>query len=165
MIRVLTVMMAALLPVATSGAECTLENARYNQPDSGWTLQFNPVPVDSAPNQIAAFELDMPASRLTLVGGIFVPNGFGSPLYRVDGPCSQSSGATCGFVEDDAVAVYTNGSDGIEMLDVAEGRAGSAPQQILLPKLAAGMWYSMYRETEFADQLNPTDVFTLVGCD
>lgn len=164
MIRSL-VMLAALLPGVAVGAECTLENARYNQPGSGWTLTFEPIPKGFAANQMAAFTIEMPASELKLTGGIWVPNGFGSPLYRVEGRCSPASKNLCGFIEDEAVAVYGNTDEGIVMLDVEAGGTGAAPQQILLPELSVSLWYSMYRGNEFTEELDPTDVFTLVGCD
>lgn len=150
------------LATAAQAADCTIENARYEQGASDWVLTFRPVPQASAANQTAAFTIDLPASKLALDGAVHRPNGFGSPLWSIAGPCSVAKSDTCTFVEGDGTAIYGNGADGVAWFDDSPGAA--APRQVILPRLAASMWYSMYRDTAFGDG-DPGDVFTLVGCD
>lgn len=152
-----------LLTGAAEAADCTISNARYEHGQAAWWLSFKPVPRISAPKQTAAFIIELPNSDVTLEGAIHRPNGFGSPLWSISGPCSEDSAETCAFVEGQANAAYGNYGGKVGWLDDARG--AKAPDQVILPGLAAGLWYSNYRGTEFADEGNEGDVFTLTGCD
>lgn len=150
-----------LTPGLAQAATCTIENGRYSQASSGWTLQLMPVPADAAANQTMAFSLAMPLSGITLTGAVFRPNGYGSALVMVDGPCGGDSTETCPFIEDQTL--YANTDAGMAMIDDEAG--APAPRQLLIPNLSATIWYSLHRETEFPDGVDPSDVFTLEGCE
>lgn len=150
-----------LTPGLAQAATCTIENGRYGQPSSAWQLQLKPVPHDAAANQTMAFTLHMPLSGADLTGSVFRPNGYGSALVIVEGPCASGDTETCQFIEDQTL--YANTDAGIVMIDDDAGAA--APRQLLIPKLAATLWYSFYRGTEFVDGVDPVDVFTLDGCE
>lgn len=161
MIRTLAIALA-LMPGLAVGADCTISNARYEHDQTAWYLSFKPVPKMSAPNQTAAFIIEMPNSDVTLEGAVHRPNGFGSPLWSIDGPCSETSAERCSFVEGNPAA-YGNYGGKVDWFDDTAG--AKAPDQLILPQLAVSLWYSMYREMEFAPDANEGDVFTLVGCD
>ena len=72
-----------LLTGATQAADCTLTHARYKQPDAPWWLTFKRVPQFAAPNQMAAFYLELPNSGVEMQGGVSIPNGFVSPLWSI----------------------------------------------------------------------------------
>lgn len=163
MVRTLVIVVACALSVPTLAQDCTLENARYIQSDSGWTLTFEPVSREAAANETASFSINLPASPLVLDGGIYRPNGFGSAQYSIQGPCSLDGDTLCSFVEGPSPTVYANTESGVSMIDDEEG--ARAPRQIVLPQLAESIWYSMYRNSEFGDDVDPSDVFTLSGCD
>jgi len=157
-------MLAVLLLTGTAhGAECTISNARYEHDQAAWFLSFKPVPRFVAPNQTVAFIIEMPNSNVTLEGAIHRPNGFGSPLWSIEGPCSEESTETCSFVEGDNPAAYGNYGGKVGWLDDARG--AKAPDQLILPELSVSLWYSMYRGTEFEPDGGEGDVFTLTGCD
>ena len=162
MIRIL-VLAVVLLPTLAHGAECTLNNAQYSQVDGSWRLNFLPVPVSAASNQTAAFRLEFPNSGLLVDGAVYRPNGFGNPIYILDGPCGPDSAARCAFVEGASPTIYAGTADGITLLD-DETEGAAAPPQVLLPELSVSMWYSNYRSDEFVDSVGG-DVFALVGCD
>lgn len=163
MIRVL-VLVTALTPGLAFGAECTISNARYEHDQAAWYLSFKPVPKFVAPNQTAAFIIEMPNSDVTLEGAIHRPNGFGSPLWSISGPCSEGSTETCSFVtEGSNPAAYGNYGGKVDWFDDTPG--AKAPDQFILPQLAVSLWYSSYRAMEFVPDANEGDVFTLTGCD
>ena len=159
-----TVLAIVLLTGGAQAAECTISNARYENDDLTWWLSFKPVPRISAPNQSAAFILEMPNSGVTLEGAIHHPNGFGSPLWSISGPCQAGDAKVCSFVEGDPTAMYGNYGGSVAWIDDQPG--AKAPDQVILPRLAASLWYSMYRQEEFTrDDGGASDVFTLTGCD
>ena len=151
-----------LLTGAAHAAECTISNGRYEHDQAAWYLSFKPVPKFVAPNQTAAFIIEMPNAGVTLEGAVHRPNGFGSPLWSIEGPCSEGSAEGCSFVEGNPAA-YGNYGGKVDWFDDTAG--ARAPDQLILPQLAVSLWYSMYRETEFEQDNNEGDVFTLVGCD
>jgi len=159
----MTVLAMVLLSGASQAAECTISNARYEHDQAAWYLSFKPVPKFVAPNQTVAFIIEMPNSNVTLEGAIHRPNGFGSPLWSIEGPCSEESTETCSFIEGDNPAAYGNYGGKVDWLDDAAG--ARAPDQIILPELSVSLWYSMYRGMEFMPDANEGDVFTLTGCD
>lgn len=161
MIRIVVTALA-MLPGVAMGADCTIENARYKQVGGSWSLSFKPVPQISATNQTVAFIVELPNSALTLEGAVHRPNGYGSATYSIDGPCSDTSVESCSFLAEDAPTIYGGYADGIAMLDDAPGAV--APQQVLLPGLGRGIWYSMYRGGEDFEDADHDDVFTLTGC-
>jgi hypothetical protein len=159
-----TAVLAVLLVTGVAqGAECTISNARYEHDQAAWFLSFKPVPRFAAPNQTAAFIIEMPNSNVTLEGAIHRPNGFGSPLWSIKGPCFEGSAESCSFVEDGNPAAYGNYGGKVDWLDDARG--AKAPDQVILPQLAVSLWYSRYRELEFESDGREGDVFTLTGCD
>lgn len=163
MIRIL-VLAIAMMPVAAVGADCTTSNARYEHDQAAWYLSFKPVPRFSAPNQTTAFIIEMPNSDVALEGAVHRPNGFGSPLWSISGPCSEESTETCSFVtEGSNPAAYGNYGGKVDWFDDARG--AKAPDQLILPQLAVSLWYSMYRGAEFEPDMDAGDVFTLTGCD
>lgn len=148
-------------------AECTLYNARYKQPDAPWWLTFTQVPQFAAPNQTAAFYIELPNSGVTLTGGVSVPNGFGAPLWSISGPCSSEEGAkTCTFLDDPTNPSIYGIYDG-KVTFLSSERGSVAPDQVILPQLAVSLWYSSYRQDEWSDDgvVSPGDAFELVGCD
>lgn len=158
----LTVMAVLLLSGAAQASDCTITNARYEHDQAAWYLSFKPVPRFVAPNQTAAFIIEMPNSGVTLEGAVHRPNGFGSPLWSISGPCSEDSANSCTFVEGNPAA-YGNYGGKVDWLD--DGQGAQAPDQLILPELAVSLWYSQYRGTEFEQDNDEGDVFTLVGCD
>jgi hypothetical protein len=157
-----TVLAVLLLTGTAQAGDCTISNARYEHDQAAWYLSFKPVPKFVAPNQTAAFIIEMPNSGVVLEGAVHRPNGFGSPLWSIDGPCSETSAERCTFVEGNPAA-YGNYGGKVDWFDDAAG--ARAPDQLILPQLAVSLWYSMYREMEFAPDANEGDVFTLTGCD
>ncbi|MGB3337176.1 MAG: hypothetical protein WBA73_08365 [Devosia sp.] len=158
----MTVLAALLLTGATQAAECTISNARYENDKAAWWLSFKPVPRSAMSNQTASFIIELPTSGEILEGSIHRPNGFGSPLWSISGPCQSDSTDTCTFVEGESNAMYGNYDGIVTWLD--DKRGAAAPGQVILPRLAASLWYSMYRQDEF-DGTEGGDVFTLTGCD
>jgi hypothetical protein len=160
-----------LLTTATQAADCTLHNARYKQADAPWWITFKRVPQFGPANQVAAFYLELPNSSVEMNGGVSIPNGFGSPLWSIEGPCTPPEFAEegapiemCGFLgEDQYPAIYGEYDGVVRFLNTNDGAA--APEQIILPNLAASLWYSNYRQTEWLDEIEIGDAFTLVGCD
>lgn len=157
-----TILAIVLLGGSAQAAECTISNARYEHDQAAWWLSFKPVPKFSAPNQTAAFIIEMPNSNVRLEGAIHRPNGFGSPLWSISGPCAEDSTESCSFVEGNPAA-YGSYDSKVGWFDDALG--AKAPDQFILPQLAMSLWYSMYRGMEFEPDRNEGDVFTLVGCD
>jgi hypothetical protein len=158
----LTVLAVVLLTGSAQAAECTISNARYEHDQAAWWLSFKPVPKFSAPNQTAAFIIEMPNSDVVLEGAVHRPNGFGSPLWSISGPCSEDSAESCSFVEGNPAA-YGNYGGKVDWFDDTLG--AKAPDQLILPQLAVSLWYSMYRGMEFVSDGNEGDVFSLTGCD
>jgi hypothetical protein len=157
-----------VLSIALAGTphadECSLDNARYKQPDAAWWLTFVRVPQFAAPNQTAAFYIELPNSDVKLEGEVHVPNGFGAPLWSLDGPCRAGSIERCRFLEENQNPAIYGVYDGVVRF-LEGGRGAKAPDQIILPQLSESLWYSRYRETEWADDLSPGDAFLLDGCD
>jgi hypothetical protein len=162
--RLLLALAASLLLTGTPlGAECTLYDARYKQVDAPWWLTFKRVPQFAAANQTAAFYIELPNSDVELEGAVHVPNGFGSPLWTIEGPCAPDSSEICSFLEDyGSPSIYGSYAGKLQFLDIERG--SRAPEQLLLPGLAVSLWYSNYRE-EWADEVSPGDAFVLEGCD
>lgn len=158
----MTALAVLLLTGTSQAADCTISNARYEHDQAAWWLSFKPVPRISAPNQTAAFIIELPNSDVTLEGAVHRPNGFGSPLWSISGPCSEDGSETCSFVEGNPAA-YGSYSGKVGWFDDAAG--AGAPDQLILPQLAVSLWYSRYRETEFETGRNEGDVFTLTGCE
>ena len=160
-----------LLSGSAQAGECTLTNARYQQADAPWWLTFKRVPQFAAPNQVAAFYVELPNSGVELAGSVHSPNGFGSPLWSVEGPCTppeyQAEGGAaemCRFPDESQYAAIYGEYDGVvRFLDTGPGVA--APQQVILPGLAASLWYSSYRQTEWMEGIDIGDAFSLVGCE
>jgi hypothetical protein len=160
----LTVLATLLLVSAAQAAECSITNARYEHDQAAWWLSFKPVPRISAPNQTTAFIIELPNAQVTLEGAIHRPNGFGSPLWTISGPCSEESTDTCTFVNEGSnPAAYGNYGGKVDWFDDSAG--AKAPDQLILPELAVSLWYSMYRGTEFDVDGDVGDVFTLNGCE
>ncbi len=159
----LTLALPLALTTTALAAECTLYNARYTQAESPWVLTFKRVPQFAPANQIAAFYLELPTSGVELDGGVSVPNGFGSPLWSLTGPCGPESQETCSFLDDFAnPAAYGFYEGQLQFLDIERG--SRAPEQLLLAGLTMNLWYSNYRD-EWADGVTPGDAFILQGCD
>ncbi|MBE7732526.1 hypothetical protein [Devosia faecipullorum] len=143
--------------------ECTLHNARYKQPDAPWYLTFQRVPQIAAANQIAAFYLEMPNSGVTLNGAVHVPNGFGAPIWSISGVCGPGTSEICAFPDEDRHSPIYGLYDGkVRFLDSEPG--SNAPEQLIVPDLAASIWYSQYRNDEWFDAVSPGDAFMLDGC-
>ena len=153
---------AMLVTGSTQAADCTISNARYEHDQAAWYLSFKPVPKFVAPNQTAAFIIEMPNSGVTLEGAVHRPNGFGSPRWSIQGPCSPDSSESCTFLEGNPAA-YGNYGGKVGWFDDTAG--AKAPDQLILPQLAVSLWYSMYREDEFVPDGGEGDVFRLTGCD
>lgn len=143
--------------------ECPITHALYGQEGSDWSLRFMPVPDDGAANQIAAFEITMPGAPETVFdGGIYIPNGFGQPRgeIRLDPEENSSEPFWAGVVYaliDGTIAEFP--------WDPEQARdAIVSPQQILLPQFASSVWYSMLRESAFADDRTVLDTFVLRTC-
>ena len=163
MARLITLMAVLLLASPVQADDCTISNARYKQARAPWWLSFKPVPQFAAANQTAAFIIELPNSGVTLEGAVHRPNGFGAPQWSLSGPCSADSAGTCGFIEGENTSIYGDYAEGVGFLDDARG--AKAPDEVILPELAAGLWYSSYRQDEFLDEVEPGDAFILVGCD
>ncbi|ODT82908.1 MAG: hypothetical protein ABS76_05110 [Pelagibacterium sp. SCN 64-44] len=159
----MTMLAALALTGAAQAGECTIGNARYRHDQAAWWLSFKPVPQMAASNQTAAFIIVLPNSGVTLEGAVYRPNGFGSPIWSISGPCATGSAEICDFVEDEPSAIYGNYGGVAGFLDDARG--AGAPGQVILPRLAVSLWYSMYRQDEFEPDIEAGDVFTLTGCD
>jgi hypothetical protein len=147
------------MPIASLAAPCPFDHAIYGN-DAGWTLRFLPPGEDAAANQSAAFVLKL-RSGVEVDGAIYWPNGYGAPVYTLDGPCSaQADAERCEFLENGGATPYVLTEDGIDR--IPEAMDGAAPRQLLLPDLASSFWYSSHREAEF--DTDPGDVLTLSGC-
>ena len=147
-------------PGLAAAAECPFESAIYDQPDSAWKLRFMPRSRGAPANQSARFVLRL-TSGIELEGAVYWPNGYGAPIYLLEGPCSGAADAeTCAFVQDGSATPYVLTDDGIARIPF--DMDGPAPRQLLLPQLAISLWYSLHRNAEFVSE--PGEVFTLTGC-
>jgi hypothetical protein len=167
--------LASLLTVlsATAGLaiECPVDHAIYTQKTEGWVLKISAPGPEGAANQFAALRIEAPNGIARLEGGIYVPNGFGQVMAGFDKVCPDGeSEDLCWSYEG---ALYSLGENGIEEFPVDFGnRSALAPQQVLLPDFAQGLWYSPLRGKAFVErdgengpELNgPEDVFTLAAC-
>jgi len=165
--KIMLAAMALMLATPSLAADCPLTEAVYGQPGNDWTMRFTPVPRDGAANQIAAFSIAMPGAPETRFdGGIYIPNGFGQAFGVVslaaetgneaeDEPASEAGPFWEGVV-------YALVDGGIAELPHEPGQP--APQQVLLPQFASSIWYSMLRETAFADESGVLDTFVLQAC-
>lgn len=160
----LALVLSSVLGSTVLAAECNLYNARYKQPDAPWWLTFQRVPQFAAANQTAAFYIELPNSHVTMQGGVHVPNGFGAPLWTIEGPCGPESKEMCTFLDEyENPSIYGSYDGNLQFLNSARG--SKAPDQVLLPGLAAHLWYSNYRGEEWFDEVSPGDAFELIGCD
>jgi hypothetical protein len=174
---------ASLLTVlsATSGLaiECPVDHAIYTQKTKGWVLKISPVGEDGAANQFVALRLEAPGGITPWEGGIYQPNGFGQVMASVDQGCPADIAEAEDADADDQAAIdaaaedcrgyhgsiYALVGNGIEPFPVDyENRSAPAPQQVLLPDFAAGVWYSPIRELAFTEMGGPEDIFTLAAC-
>jgi hypothetical protein len=159
----LAILFGVMASASAQAAECTISTARYKNDSLAWFLTFKPVPQFSPATQTAAFIIELPNSGVTLEGAVHRPNGFGSPLWSISGPCQPSRADSCTFAEGDGTAIYGNYAAKVGWLD--DKRGAIAPEQVILPRLAASLWYSAYRNNEFETEAPSSDVFSLTGCD
>lgn len=163
--KALAIVLMAGLAMPAAALECSQENAAYEQPGGQVKLHFSKVARDSAANQIAAFSINIENIDSAFTGEIYIPNGFGQPRGYLGLNCADEISETCQLWEG---LVYALGKDGIEEFpwDPNSPRnAQAAPQQVLLPGLAADLWYSMERPIAFEGDRTVIDVFSLVACD
>ncbi|WP_421762070.1 hypothetical protein [Devosia sp.] len=158
--------MAALAAVFAMGSvvqaeECPLGRATYAQPGGVWQVVVSPRPEDGASNQFAAIRLIGPKDFPPYEGGLFVPNGFGQPMASLAPACVEGGATECVGYDD---VIYALMPGGIEVFPYSFEQPMMAPQQILLPGFAGGVWYSPYREAAFAIEPGLLDVFTLETC-
>lgn len=169
---------ASLLTVlsATSGLaiDCPVDHAIYTQKSAGWVLKITSVGAESGANEFAALRLEAPNGITPWEGGIYQPNGFGQTMASI----SQGCPAHNSDVQDEDAgdpdttecpgyngSIYALVDNGIVTFPVDYGnRSAPAPQQVLLPDFAAGVWYSDKREAAFTATDGPEDVFTLAAC-
>lgn len=160
--------LASLLTVlsATSGLaiECPVDHAIYTQKTEGWVLKISTPGPEGAANQFAALRIEAPNGITPYEGGIYQPNGFGSSMASLSQGCPADNpeAEECRAYDG---SIYALGADGIEMFPIDfDKRSAPAPQQVLLPDFAAGVWYSPLREQAFTETDGPEDVFTLAAC-
>lgn len=153
--------LSMMLVLGAQGAECRLDQGTYTEPSGHLSLQFMPRQFDAPANQAVAFTLALSAG-VTLSGGIYWPNGFSTPIYSLEGPCEAGGTETCDLLDGNGPAVYVLAGDG--MARMPEDVDGPAPRQVLFPQLASALWYSSYRDSEFAGDIEPSEIFTLSGC-
>ena len=160
-----TTMAAALVLLMAGPAaaiECAIAHGLYGQDGSDWSMRFMPVPEDGAANQIAAFTITMPGAPETVFdGGIYIPNGFGQPHGDIRLDPEENSGPP--FWEG---VVYAMVDGGIAEFpwNPDQPDAAMSLQQILLPQFASTVWYSMLRQSAFADDKTVHDTFVLRTC-
>lgn len=163
-----------LLANMAQAAECGLDRAVYENRSSGWQLRFGPVGRDGAANQLAAFTLDAPGVAGSYSGGIYVPNGFGQPMADIgldcpvydpeadtDEPADEEE--SCRFWTG-SVYQLMDGTMGMLAYDTEQFSVVTAPDQLLLPDFALGVWYSRFRSEAFTDTTEVGDVFSFKGC-
>lgn len=160
---IVAMVVALALAGPVQAAECRLAAAEYTQQGSNWTLRFAPVPRTAAANQVAAFTLGLPNSGEMLEGAVHIPNGYGAAWGTLSLDCPEDA------AEEDYEAcvvwndvIYASGAAGLGELPHSD--ADPAPQQILFPKLASTIWYSLRRDAEWTDEQVPSDVFDFAGC-
>jgi hypothetical protein len=171
---------ASLLTVlsATSGLaiDCPVDHAIYTQKSAGWVLKITSVGAESGANEFVALRLEAPNGITPWEGGIYQPNGFGQTMASLSQGCpAGNSGADSTDADaDSSTAEDCRGYDGsiYALVDNAivtfpvdyEHRSAPAPQQVLLPDFAVGVWYSPLREQAFTETDGPEDMFTLAAC-
>lgn len=153
--------MAALLGLGAAGpasaAECRLDRALYSQPESGYTLQFAPVPRDVAGVVGQRFVLSGLENGRLLYGEIVYSNGYGGPMASLSADCvpgSEPQPAACLVWQS---FVYVPDGAGAQPLARDDP---AAPKSLLLPNLARTVYD---RLTSHVGHL-PADLFTLAGC-
>lgn len=166
--------LACLLSVTPALAiECPLTHAIYEQSGGDWQLRFQPVPRDSAANQVASFSIAIAGDDIPFEGGVYIPNGFGQPLGDVLRDCpvpaedewlSNEEIEACRFWQGKVYALV----DGTIVdfpydADIAREDA-RAPDEVLLPGFASNVWYSMLREVAFKEHAESVDTFRLTAC-
>lgn len=170
--------LASLLTVlsATSGLaiECPVDHAIYTQKTEGWVLKIRPAGSDGAANEFAALRIEAPNGIAPWEGGIYQPNGYGQTMASLRQGCQASSATGEDADADNPHATECPGYDGSLYALVGSGivtfpvdyenRSAPAPQQVLLPDFAVGIWYSPIREQAFTETDGPEDVFTLAAC-
>ena len=155
-------------------ADCRLEQAVYENTSSGWQLRFTAVPRDGAANQLAAFELATPGVTGAFTGGIYVPNGFGQPMADVGLDCPvydeesdpvepATEAPSCSFWTG-SIYQLADGGMGVFTYDGETFSVPRAPEALLLPEFAGGVWYSRFRNDAFTDTREVGDVFVFKSC-
>lgn len=160
-------LMAVTMTLALGGqamaANCPLHETLYRQPGNEWVLKFFPVPRDGAANQISAFEIYSPGDPATVLeGAIHIPNGFGQPLGSITLDCEAETECTP-FWEGTVYALVDGGIAEFPWDPDLPRDAQVAPEQVLLPQFASNVWYSLLRESYFADA-GILDTFTFLRC-
>lgn len=169
---------ALLLPLlfidVAEAAECGLDRAIYENASSGWQLRFSPVGRDGAANQLAAFTLETPGIAGSLAGGIYVPNGYGQPMADIglDCPVYDPDAEPAEPADDEdscrfwtgSVYQLMGGTMGMLAYDTEQFSVTTAPDQLLLPDFALGVWYSRFRNEAFTDTTEVGDVFSFKDC-
>lgn len=159
--------MAAATTLALAGpavaANCPLHETLYRQPGNEWVLKFFPVPRDGAANQISAFEIHSPGDPATVLAGtIHIPNGFGQPHGSITLECGADTECPP-FWEGTVYALIDGGIAEFPWDPDVPRDAQVAPEQLLLPQFASKVWYSLLRESYFADE-GILDTFTFFRC-
>jgi hypothetical protein len=160
---VLATAMTLALSAQAVASDCPLHEALYRQPGNDWILKFFPVPADGAANQISAFEIYSPGDpALVLEGAIHIPNGFGQPLGVVTMECEADT--ECEPFWEGTVYALIDGGIAEFPWDPDQPRdAMVPPEQVLLPQFASNVWYSLLRETAFAEA-GVLDTFSYFRC-
>lgn len=161
--RLSAVAMVAVLAMSSvvQAEDCPLERATYGQPGDSWVLEITPRPVDGAANEFVGVKLTGPEGFPPHEGGIFVPNGFGQPMVDLAPQCGAGGTAGCTSYSD---VIYALMPLGIEQFPYDFNAPVMAPEQILFPGFAAGVWYSPYRQTAFSEDHGLGDAFSFVSC-
>lgn len=161
------VLAALSTPVAGQQA-CSMSNAIYTQPESGYELHFRPVDTDVMTSMSTSnmFSVVQPGKDERLFGEVIGNNGVSRPTGVASLICdgSESESANCQYcVETGCVywqgVVYALGDSSADLLP-AESEA--APQTILLSDFGRQMRYA---DPDFNFTYDPPwDVFSLEGC-
>jgi len=158
--KLATLLFAAIFSAPALAAECPLGHARYTQPGSDWQMQFTPLDPHGRTNGVAEYRLGPAEGEPQFDGSIGVPNGFGQSWSTISRGCKDDYDVECRFWEGH---IYALVADGIAVFPHDPEQV--APRQILVPGFASGLWYSQWRNTVFAGDIQVSDVFTFTHCD